>query len=51
MYKLMQIGTSIIKLEDGIAVCHIPADPSNADYLEYLSWVAEGNSPEPADAE
>ena len=27
----------------------IPVDTSNSDYLEYLKWVAEGNTPEPAE--
>ena len=27
----------------------VPFDPANTDYQEYLEWVAEGNTPDPAE--
>ena len=45
MYKLTQ-STSILRIED---YASIPADPDNTDYQKYLAWVAEGNTPDPAD--
>ena len=38
-------STSIIRLSDG---AHIPDDPGNRDYKDYLEWVNEGNTPLPA---
>ncbi len=51
MYKLQKIPsfsepTCIVRLSDNL---HIPFAPDNIDYQEYLKWVAEGNTPEPAD--
>ena len=39
----------IIRLLDGQPNAGIPLDPANTDYQEYLEWVAEGNTPEPAE--
>jgi len=37
---------SIKRTTDGAI---IPFAPDNTDYQKYLEWVAEGNTPEPAD--
>ena len=35
-------------LDDG-TISSIPMSEGNRDYLEYLEWVKEGNTPEAAD--
>jgi hypothetical protein len=51
MYKqyktiIGEIAQGIICLSD---MACIPFDPANTDYQAYLKWLAEGNTPEPAE--
>ena len=45
MYQLTASPDPIRRLSDD---AFIPADEGNRDYREYLEWLAEGNTPEPA---
>lgn len=43
-YKLLKQG--VRRLMDGV---YIPNDERNADWREYMRWLAAGNTPEPID--
>ena len=40
------ISNCIFRLSDN---AFIPMDEANTDYQAYLAWVAQGNTPQPAD--
>ena len=51
MYKLQKNpNTDIVDVVVNLTTwASIPLEPSLPEYQEYLKWVAEGNTPEPAD--
>ena len=51
MYKLIKdsITNAVNTVQRLSDTAFIPFDPDNTDYQAYLKWVAEGNTPLPAD--
>ena len=45
-YKLLKSG--VLRLADN---ANIPPTTDNMDWVRYLEWIAEGNTPDPADPE
>ena len=48
IYKLFNSGSQEVVI-DVNRNAYIPFDPANTDYQAYLKWLAEGNTPLPAD--
>lgn len=46
-YTLFPNGS--VKKESNGETWNIPPDPKNSDYQQYLAWVADGNTPLPAE--
>lgn len=44
--KILGVPECVLRIADNTS---IPFDPANTDYQEYLKWLEEGNTPEPAD--
>ena len=51
MYKLIKdpIKNTVSTVQRLADNAFIPFDEANTDYQDYLKWVAEGNTPEPAE--
>jgi hypothetical protein len=48
-YKLQEVDGKLCSVTIVGRAISIPFDPANTDYQEYLKWLDEGNTPEPAD--
>jgi hypothetical protein len=52
LYKTMPLkaeADAVMKTNEDGSICSFLFDPDNTDYQQYLKWVAEGNTPLPAD--
>jgi hypothetical protein len=51
MYTLITTinGSAVLRKNPDGSISSIPCDPANSDYVVYLAWLAEGNTPLPPD--
>ncbi len=48
-YRTTSGNDAILKINEDGSMTSFLFDPDNTDYQAYLEWLAEGNTPEPAD--
>ena len=48
-YKLSNFYNRILRTNEDGSITSFPMHEENTDYQAYLKWVAEGNTPTPAD--
>ncbi len=49
MYQVKMKDGEVYSIKRIADNAFLPTDPANTDYQEYLKWLEEGNTPEPAD--
>ena len=49
LYKAIGDRDAAMKTNEDGSITSFIFDPANTDYQAYLAWLAEGNTPEPAD--
>jgi hypothetical protein len=49
LYKTIRGDNAVVKTNDDGSTASFIFDPDNTDYQQYLKWLEEGNTPEPAE--